>query len=59
MNRVSRRNNELIGLLRGDIDAILLKGAAALQLAHEFGLRVVIDTGSHPDPLIRSNNGTP
>ena len=59
MNRVSRRNNELIGLLRGDIDAIFLKGASALQLAHEFGLRVVIDTGSHPDPLIRSNNGTP
>ncbi|MEN5200061.1 ABC transporter substrate-binding protein [Pseudomonas wadenswilerensis] len=59
VNRVSRRNNELIGLLRGDIDAIFLKGAAALQLAHEFGLRVVIDTGSHPDPLIRSNNGTP
>ncbi|MCP3751954.1 ABC transporter substrate-binding protein [Pseudomonas sp. SBB6] len=59
VNRVSRRNNELIGLLRGDIDAIFLKGASALQLAHEFGLRVVIDTGSHPDPLIRSNNGTP
>ncbi|PWB33937.1 ABC transporter substrate-binding protein [Pseudomonas sp. SDI] len=59
VNRVSRRNNELIGLLRGDIDAIFLKGASALQLAHEFGLKVVIDTGSHPDPLIRSNNGTP
>ncbi|MDH1631551.1 ABC transporter substrate-binding protein [Pseudomonas mosselii] len=57
--RVSRRNNELIGLLRGDIDAIFLKGAHAVQLAHEFGLRVVVDTGSHPDPLIRSNNGTP
>ena len=59
MSRLRRRNNELIGLLRGDIDAIFLKGASALQLAHEFGLRVVIDTGSHPDPLIRSNNGTP
>ena len=59
VNRVSRRNNELIGLLRGDIDAIFLKGAHAVHLAHEFGLRVVVDTGSHPDPLIRSNNGTP
>ncbi|UVL91503.1 ABC transporter substrate-binding protein [Pseudomonas sichuanensis] len=53
------RNNELIGLLRGDIDAIFLKGAHAVSLANEFGLHVVIDTGSHPDPLIRSNNGTP
>lgn len=59
VSRVSRRNNELIGLLRGDIDAIFLKGAHAVHLAHEFGLRVVVDTGSHPDPLIRSNNGTP
>ncbi len=55
----ARRNNELIGLLRGDIDAIFLKGAHAIQLANEFGLRVVVDTGSHPDPLIRANNGTP
>ncbi|GAC1034206.1 ABC transporter substrate-binding protein [Pseudomonas sp. No.21] len=59
VDRIRRRNNELIGLLRGDIDAIFLKGAHAAHLANEFGLQVVIDTGSHPDPLIRSNNGTP
>ena len=59
VTRFSRRNNELIGLLRGDIDAIFLKGAHAVHLANEFGLQVVVDTGSHPDPLIRSNNGTP
>ncbi|MDH1631552.1 ABC transporter substrate-binding protein [Pseudomonas mosselii] len=53
------RNLELAGLLRGEVDAIFLKGASAVQLAHAFGLRTVIDTGSHPDPLIRSNNGTP
>lgn len=58
-NRVRRRNNELIGLLRGDIDAIFLKGAHGLHLADEFGLRVVVDVGSHPDPLIRANIGTP
>ena len=45
--------------MRGDIDAIFLKGAHAAHLANEFGLQVVVDTGSHPDPLIRSNNGTP
>jgi ABC-type nitrate/sulfonate/bicarbonate transport system substrate-binding protein len=57
--RVNGRNAELIGLLRGEVDAIFLKGASAAQLAHEFGLHTVIDTGSHPEPLIRSNNGTP
>ena len=50
-DRVRQRNNELIGLLRGDIDAIFLKGA--------HGLRVVVDIGSHPDPLVRANIGTP
>lgn len=52
-------NDELVGLLRGEVDAIFLKGASAAQLAHQFGLYTVIDTGSHPDPLIRANNGTP
>lgn len=56
---VRQRNNELIGLLRGDIDAIFVKGAHGLQLADEFGLRVIIDVGSHPDPLVRANIGTP
>lgn len=57
--RIEGRNLELIGLLRGEVDAIFLKGASAAQYAHDFGLRTVIDTGAHPDPLIRSNNGTP
>lgn len=52
-------NREATGLLRGDVDAIFLKGAHGAQIARDFGLHVVIDTGSHPDPLIRSNNGTP
>ena len=56
---LAERNLELIGLLRGEVDAIFLKGASAAQHAHDFGLHTVIDTGSHPDPLIRSNNGTP
>jgi ABC-type nitrate/sulfonate/bicarbonate transport system substrate-binding protein len=55
----SNRNAELVGLLRGEVDAIFLKGAHAAQAAHQFGLHTVIDTGVHPDPLIRSNNGTP
>ena len=50
---------ELVALLRGEVDAIFLKGASAAQFAHHFGLHTVIDTGSHPEPLIRANNGTP
>ncbi|WP_110950860.1 ABC transporter substrate-binding protein [Pseudomonas bohemica] len=57
--RSGGQNAELVGLLRGEVDAIFLKGAHAAQLAHQFGLHTVIDTGSHPEPLIRSNNGTP
>ena len=53
------QNAELVGLLRGEVDAIFLKGASAAQLAQQFGLHTVIDTGSHPEPLIRANNGTP
>lgn len=55
-----RANNaELIALLRGEVDAIFLKGAHGAQVANQFGLTKVIDTGAHPDPLVRSNNGTP
>lgn len=57
--RQGGRSAELVGLLRGEVDAIFLKGASAAHIAHQFGLHVVIDTGSHPDPLIRANNGTP
>ena len=56
----SRSNNpELLALLRREVDAIFLKGAHAVQVAQQFGLRTVIDTGIHPDPLIRANNRTP
>lgn len=53
------RSAELVALLRGEVDAIFLKGASAVQIADQFGLHVVIDTGAHPDPLVRANNGTP
>ena len=50
---------ELVGLLRGEVDAIFLKGASASHIANLFGLNTVLDTGAHPEPLIRANNGTP
>ena len=57
--RARANNLEVIALLRGEVDAIFLKGAHGAQVANQFGLTTVIDTGAHPDPLVRSNNGTP
>lgn len=58
-NRRGGQAAELAGLLRGEVDAIFLKGASAAHLAQLFGLHTVIDTGIHPEPLVRANNGTP
>jgi len=57
--RARAQNLEVVALLRGEVDAIFLKGAHGAQVANQFGLTTVIDTGAHPEPLIRSNNGTP
>lgn len=57
--RGHNNNQEVVALLRGEVDAIFLKGAHGAQVAHQFGLTTVIDTGAHPEPLIRANNGTP
>lgn len=59
LGRGRANNLELIALLRGEVDAIFLKGAHGAQAANQFGLVTVIDTGIHPDPLVRANNGTP
>ncbi len=58
-SRARASNAEVIALLRGEVDAIFLKGAHGAQVADQFGLVTVIDTGIHPEPLIRANNGTP
>jgi ABC-type nitrate/sulfonate/bicarbonate transport system substrate-binding protein len=58
-SRGRANNQEVIALLRGEVDAIFLKGAHGALIANQFGLTTVIDTGAHPEPLIRSNNGTP
>jgi ABC-type nitrate/sulfonate/bicarbonate transport system substrate-binding protein len=58
-SRARANNLEVIALLRDEVDAIFLKGAHGAQVANQFGLTKVIDTGAHPEPLIRSNNGTP
>jgi len=52
-------STELLALIRGQVDALYLKGPRGLQLVHQLGLHVVADLGSHPDPFVRANNCTP
>jgi ABC-type nitrate/sulfonate/bicarbonate transport system substrate-binding protein len=46
-------------LVDGTVDAIYVKGAAALDQARANGLVVAIDLDQLPDPRFRVNNGTP
>ncbi|MBY8821211.1 ABC transporter substrate-binding protein [Sphingomonas colocasiae] len=50
---------EFQALVRGEVDAIHVKGSLGQEFAFLAGAHVVIDTGFHPDPKIRINNGTP
>lgn len=50
---------EVAALLRGEVDAVFVKGVAGLATVHLIDAEVVIDLGSHPDPLVRIGNGTP
>ncbi|MET0308288.1 MAG: ABC transporter substrate-binding protein [Sphingomonas sp.] len=46
-------------LAAGDVDAIYVKGASALDGASAAGLVVAVDLDALPDPRFRVNNGTP
>lgn len=46
-------------LLRGDVDAIYVKGARAQEVAREHGLRVAVDLDATESKRLRVNNGTP
>lgn len=50
---------EFHALVRGKVDAIHVKGSLGHEFALLAGAHVVIDTGFHPDPKIRINNGAP
>ncbi|NVH76683.1 ABC transporter substrate-binding protein [Paraburkholderia sp. JPY432] len=50
---------EVAALVRGEVDAIFVKGVAGLETVHLINGLVVIDLGAHPDPLVRIGNGTP
>lgn len=51
--------SEVAALLRGDVDAIFVKGVLGIQTLHMLAAHLVVDVGRHPDPLVRNGNGTP
>src|SRR5690606_18513528 len=44
---------EVAALVRGEVDAIFLKGTGGVAAARLLGLRPVVEFGFHPDPKIR------
>ena len=50
---------EVLALVRGEVDAIYVKGALGLETARLAGAHIVASLGDHPDPWVRANNGTP
>lgn len=46
-------------LLRGDVDAIYVKGAPGLGTAQTHGLRILANLANQSDPRLRVNNGNP
>lgn len=50
---------EVEALVRGEVDALFLKGAEGVVVANLIGAQVVAEFGRHPDPRVRINNGTP
>lgn len=49
----------IAALVRGDVDAVYVKGAAAVEAARAAGVEVGIDLDALPDRRHRVNNGTP
>lgn len=50
---------EVAALLRGEVDAIYVKGTPAISVANLFATHTVAEFGFHPDPKIRINSGSP
>ncbi|MEV1025901.1 ABC transporter substrate-binding protein [Streptomyces sp. NPDC050264] len=50
---------ELAALQRGDVDAVYVKGALAVEAARRAGAHVAVELDELPDPVHRVNNGTP
>ena len=59
LNRRLPYSAEFAALLRGDVDAVFVKGTAGVAIGNLFGARTLSEFGFHPDPTIRINSGTP
>ncbi|MCY1269787.1 ABC transporter, substrate-binding protein, aliphatic sulfonates family [compost metagenome] len=46
-------------LLDGQVDVIFVRGAQGVQVLFDLQARLLLDLRSHPDPLLRANNGNP
>lgn len=50
---------EIAALLRGEVDAIYVKGTSGIAVANLIAAHTVTEFGFHPDPKIRINSGSP
>lgn len=50
---------EIAALLRGEVDAIYVKGTGGIAVANLIAAHTVTEFGFHPDPKIRINSGSP
>ena len=63
--RISRRGGggefwrEAAALIRGEVDAIFVKGSRGAELANFLRAHLIVDIGRHPDPLVVANNHSP
>jgi ABC-type nitrate/sulfonate/bicarbonate transport system substrate-binding protein len=51
--------DEIAALLRGEVDAVFVKGTAGIAVANLIGAIQVAEFGFHLDPKIRINSGSP
>ena len=59
LKRKQAYGEEIAALIRGEVDAIFVKGTAGINIANLIGAVTVAEFGFHPDPAIRINSGSP
>lgn len=59
LTRRQAYGEEIAALIRGDVEAIYVKGTAGIAVANLIGAIEVVEIGFHPDPMIRINAGSP
>ncbi len=59
LKRRQAYGEEVAALIRGEVDAIYVKGTAGINVANLIGAIQVVEFGFHPDAKIRINSGSP